>query len=66
LDTKRYFGEGEEVVFFLSVAGKQGQKRFTLGSMGLDFYTKGLGWLGLKEYFFFFKSTCCEEILETN
>jgi hypothetical protein len=56
LDTKRHFGEGEEVVLYLSVAGKQGQKGFSLGSLGSDCCTKGLGWLGLKNIFSFSKA----------
>jgi hypothetical protein len=56
LDTKRYFGKGEEVVLFLSVAWKQGQKVFPWVRWEQIAAPKTLGGWGLNNLFSFSKA----------
>jgi len=49
LDSKGHFGKSEKIVFLLPLEGEVGKPSDSLGSLGENFQTKGLGRMGVKE-----------------
>ena len=64
LDPKRNLRKIKKDSLLLPMEGGIGEPGITLGSMGKNRQTKGLGRLGIKKYFFVLQSTCSKISME--